>query len=161
MSAKPCRKCGGTERKYRSDRIGPCVKCSESYTNTLEYYYKNRDNNMMNYKWRLNKLYMMAKSRSSKKGRDINISTDYLIELWDLSGGRCAISGRPFELKYSDDGGPHPDGPSLDRVDSSKGYIIGNVRLVTYHVNTALSSFGEDKLIELMESITRYRKEVK
>ncbi|YP_001294641.1 endonuclease [Pseudomonas phage PA11] len=156
MSTKPCKVHGNSERYKRKGRIGACIKCHKEKNKVLESYYRSRDKNMMDYKWRLNKLCGMARGRAVKKERDFNISTEYLIELWHQQDGRCAISGAEFELRYSEDGGPHPDGPSLDRIDSDGGYVIGNVRLVTYHINTALSCFGEDRLLNLAHQIVKF-----
>jgi len=36
-----------------------------------------------------------------------------------------------------------PYGPSIDRIDSNKGYTKDNVRLVLVSVNIALNNFGE------------------
>ena len=152
---KPCKVCGGIERYSRPNRIGACIKCHRKNNKSLEGYYRHREKNMLDRSWRLNKLLVMAKSRATNKGRDFNITTEYLIELWDAQDGCCSVSGTPFELHYADNGGPHPDGPSLDRIDSKEGYIIGNVRLVTYHVNTALSCFGEERLIKLSNDIVK------
>lgn len=158
MSTKvrPCRKCGGTERYENPKRIGACIPCHHKNNKSLDSYYKSRERNMMDFKWRLNKLCNMAKNRSSKKDRAFNITTDYLVELWEIQEARCAVSGIPFELQYAVDGGPHIHGPSLDRIDANKGYEIGNVRLVTYHVNTALSNFGEEALLELAKKIVAF-----
>lgn len=153
---KPCRKCGGTDRYENEKRIGACIPCHKKANKSLENYYLNRNKNMMDYRWRLNKLCNMARSRANKKEKDFNISTEYLIELWDSTDGHCAVSGQKLVLEYSNDGGPHKHGPSLDRIDASRGYEIGNVRLVTYHVNTALSNFGEEALFELAKNIVAF-----
>lgn len=158
---KPCKNCGGTERyEHHTRATGACIPCHQKSNRSLESYYKNRERNMMDYKWRLNKLLNSAKNRATIKDRVFNISTEYLIELWDNSDGTCAVSGTPLVLEYSNNGGPHKHGPSLDRIDSSKGYEVGNVRLVTYHVNTALSNFGEEALLELANNIIDFNRGV-
>lgn len=157
---KPCVRCGSVERYSRKGGVlGPCKACV-SKVDTLKYYYEKRDENMMDYAWRLKKLCQMAKSRASKKEREFDITPEYLIELWAEQDGRCAISGIEIELQYSDNGGPHKHGPSLDRIDSSMGYTKGNVRIVTYHVNTALSNFGEEALMELAEQIVQQSRSI-
>lgn len=50
----------------------------------------------------------------------------------------CAVTGIPFV--YDVPG--HPLMPSLDRIDSSKGYTADNVRLVCWAVNCAASTWG-------------------
>lgn len=153
-------KCGGTERYEREyGRLGKCKNCAKK-VDTLKYYYEKREANMMSIEWRLKKLCQMAKSRAGKKDREFNLTPEFLHFLWEEQEGKCAVSGVFFELQYSDDGGPHKDGPSLDRIDASLGYTRDNVRLVTYHVNTALSNFGEEALICLAEQIVKQNRSV-
>lgn len=156
---KPCVRCGSLERYSRGGVLGRCVACAKK-TSTTKYYYANRDQNMMDSNWRLTKLCQMAKARALKKGRDFSLTPHTLFRLWESQGGRCAISGIQFELAYSDNGGPNKHGPSLDRIDSSLGYTEDNVRLVTYHVNTALTSFGEEALINLAEQIVKQNRKM-
>lgn len=157
---KPCIRCGGTERYARSHgRLGACKNCKKQ-VDTLKYYYEKREEHMMSIEWRLKKLCQMAKGRAIKKDREFALTPEFLQVLWEGQEGRCAVSGVPFELRYSDDGGPHKDGPSLDRIDAALGYTEDNVRLVTYHVNTALSNFGEDSLIYLAEQIVKQNRSV-
>lgn len=157
---KPCIRCGSTERYERKGGVlGPCKECAKK-VDTLKYYYLKREENMVDISWRLKKLCQMAKSRAGKKGREFNITPEFLLDLWEEQDGKCSISGIPFELNYSEDGGPHRNGPSLDRIDSSLGYTTNNVRIVTYHVNTALSNFGEEALMELAEQIVKQNRNV-
>lgn len=44
----------------------------------------------------------------------------------------CPISGR--ELLFVK--GKHPDGPSIDRIIPAKGYVRGNVRIISNYANT-------------------------
>ena len=70
-----------------------------------------------------------AKGRTGPAGRH-TIGINYLIKLFIKSKGRCALSGRAFDyIKKSE------DNASLDRIDSSKGYIYGNLQFVTKRVN--------------------------
>jgi len=165
---KPCGKCGGAERYERHGRLGACKACSkvsqEKYNEAnkdrlkgrhkkdLANYYKRRQENMANEEWRVNHLIGCAKNRAKKKGRDFDLTFEEVWGLWKKQGARCAISGRLFDLEYADSG-PNPDGPSLDRIDSEKGYTLDNIRFVTYQVNTALSCFGEQSLIQLCKDI--------
>lgn len=154
---KPCRVCGSTDRYPRTHRIGPCRPCHKKNRPDLAHYYRYREANMMDPQWRLNKLFRMAKSRATVKGREFTITLQDLLDLWEKQGGKCAVSGRAFELAFTDGDGPHPDGLSLDRVDANIGYTAGNVRLVTYHINTALSKFGEDALMQLALDIIKHK----
>lgn len=109
---------------------------------------------MLDYKWRLRKLTAMARNRAKVKNLDFNIDEGYLISLWDSSFGNCAVSRRSFDLKpFGKKGQVNPNAPSVDRIVPELGYTKGNIRLVTYHVNVALSEFGLDELIKLAKDV--------
>jgi hypothetical protein len=58
---------------------------------------------------------------------------------------RCAVTGVAFEFE----GKRNPFRPSLDRIDSSRGYEPGNVRLVTLAANLAMSNWGDETLLKM------------
>ena len=59
----------------------------------------------------------------------------------------CEITGYPFNL----DGGRTFDSPSLDRIDSTKGYTIDNVRVVLHCINAAMGDWGEGHLADVIK----------
>jgi len=100
----------------------------------------------------------MAKSRAKKKELDYNLTSDYLVELWNDQEGSCALSGRKFELgKAEKFRQVHPDAPSVDRIVPSKGYTQGNIRFLTYHCNVCVNEYGDEVLIKLMNDIINRR----
>lgn len=103
---------------------------------------------------RLSFLCAKAKSRAKRHGLPHDIDTPYLLELWEETGGRCRLTGRRFNLdKWGAKNCTGPDAPSVDRIEPALGYVRGNVRLVTAHVNFALASFGEEALRRLCADI--------
>lgn len=63
-----------------------------------------------------------------------------------IDRGVCEVTGFPFNLKD----GLTFDSPSLDRIDSKQGYLIENIRVVLHCMNSAMGSWGEEKLWEVM-----------
>lgn len=86
------------------------------------------------------------KNRSAKKGWSFDIDVQFIQELFDKQEGKCALTKIPFTFSptkhktYKKD----PFSPSIDRIDSSRGYTKDNVRIVCMVVNLALNEFGYD-----------------
>lgn len=117
---------------------GPRPKyCSSKCVNVGGYEIKK-----LNYEWRLNKLCAMAKNRAKTKDLQFNLSKQYLIDLWNANGGCCEVTKIPFELGNPEKGKVHPYAPPIDRINPELGYVKGNVRIVAYQLNVALSEFG-------------------
>lgn len=84
-----------------------------------------------------------AKRRSKQKRRDFNLTADIVRNLFESAAGRCQVTGIPFTINSEKRFHSHPFMPSIDRINSSLGYVDGNVRLVCYCVNIAMSQWGE------------------
>ena len=112
--------------------------------------------NMLRPEWRLKKLMSMAKGRAKKKELDFDLDLDYLKELWEESGGRCSLSGIELQLGRAEVGKVHPYAPSLDREIPHLGYTKGNVRIVAYQINVALSEFGVDQFDEMIRAYVQH-----
>jgi len=78
----------------------------------------------------------------------VAVSLQYLWELFLKQNRRCAITGQILEFSkyYKDDALATA---SLDRIDSSKGYIEGNVQWVHKNVNMAKKSLSDVDFIKL------------
>ncbi len=103
-------------------------------------------------RWRLSKLLAATRNRSKTKILSNDLDLDFLTELWAKNEGRCVLTGKLFNLSAWGSGRVHPDTPSIDRIIPSLGYVKGNVRLITYHMNMALSEFGTDRFEELAKA---------
>ena len=68
-----------------------------------------------------------------------------------IDAGFCELTGYPFDLTPAEEKGSRRfNGPSLDRIDSKKGYTRDNVRVVLNIVNYGLNIWSEDVLREVM-----------
>jgi hypothetical protein len=70
----------------------------------------------------------------------------------------CALSGEAITLpKNRTDfvGGGYT--ASLDRIDSSKGYIVGNVQWVHKDINFMKFTFSESRFIDLCKKVVNYQ----
>jgi len=130
------------------------LSCSVSFRNTnLSQEIRNQISQKLSEKWKNNKYgmgnqnnkkgdftFFLNKARQRKKEMDID--EDYLKSIWT---GYCAITNIPIEMKYYDNKSTLTTA-SIDRIDSSKGYIKGNVQFVAYGINLAKNSFTDNDL---------------
>lgn len=88
-------------------------------------------------KTREKKIHERAKSRANKKGWDFNIDvSDIILPEY------CPVLGIPLENSgdYS---------PSIDRINSFKGYIKGNICIMSYRANVLKNNATPEELIAI------------
>ncbi len=100
----------------------------------------------------LSKCLKAALSRSKSLGRPCDLDIDFLKQMMAKQNYLCAISGIPFEAKPSRKR-INPYRPSIDRIDSSVGYLRTNVRIVLAAVNLGMSDFGEQVYREICDAV--------
>ena len=93
-----------------------------------------------------------AKSRAKKKGWEFNIDLDYL---YAIAPEKCPVDGREFdwERKLENDNTLLLSIPSLDRIDSTKGYIKGNIAIIGDQWNRWKNNMNLDDLHKLMQYV--------
>lgn len=91
-----------------------------------------------------------AKRRATKDGRQFDITIEDLLPLPTV----CPVLG--IELNYAGTKvrGFVDTSPSIDRIDSSKGYIKGNVQIISWRANRVKS----DASVEELEAVIKYMK---
>jgi hypothetical protein len=101
-----------------------------------------------------------AKTRARERGLEFEEELSRLaVELYGVQGGRCALTGKAFDLQKIGAGqAKRPYAPSLDRIDSTSGYTGDNIRLVCQVVNFALNSYGEDVFTEIVNTASKFDK---
>lgn len=79
------------------------------------------------------------------------ISADALELIWNAQGGKCALTGWDMTMELGR--GSVPTNCSIDRVDSTKGYVVGNVQLACRAANVAKSDLTQADFITLCRSV--------
>jgi|APGre2960657373_1045057.scaffolds.fasta_scaffold72548_1 hypothetical protein len=94
-----------------------------------------------------------ARYRAKKKGIEFNL------ELSDVVIPKvCPVLKIPLSAGSSS-GGPRGCSPSLDRIDNTKGYIKGNVQVMSHKANTMKHCADNNELILFANWIKKtYRK---
>jgi hypothetical protein len=101
----------------------------------------------------LTRIYVKAKENAKARGIEFSINRDHVVMLFGKAGNRCQITGIPFNAFRPVGSTKRPWFPSLDRIDSSKGYTLDNCRMVCVAVNFAMGEWGEWVLRAIAEAI--------
>lgn len=96
---------------------------------------------------------IIDKARERRKYFDITI--EYAWNLYLQQERRCALTGMP--LCFSPSG--HSGTASLDRIDSDKGYVEGNVQWVLKEINMAKQSYSQDYFIHICHLVAKHNKD--
>lgn len=100
-----------------------------------------------------NEYFQGIKARARIKNLEMNITQEYMGDLFKLQRGICKLSGRKMILRsyYKDE-----NTASLDRIDSSKGYTVGNVQWVHKDMNTMKLDWSDSEFIEACKEVARH-----
>ena len=138
--------CGNTRWFEKSELVNPnrsftCHICAE----------KSRAENTTLKNGRVGELtltrYTKLKNSAIKRGYSFDISIEYLWNLFLQQKQICAITGDYI---------PTIQEASLDRIDSSKGYIEDNVQWVTYQANVSKHIMSMNELYEFCKKVLNH-----
>ena len=112
-----------------------CKKCMVIYTR------ESRKNNPA--QW----LYKAARNRAVHRGLEFDITRSDIIV-----PAICPVFG--IELKYTGGKcGGYDNSPSLDRIDSSKGYVKGNIWVISWKANRLKNDASIDELRAIADAM--------
>lgn len=179
MNKKPCvcKNCGKTYLLYvgeinRKNKKGTPFYCSHSCsgknnTSHLAEWNKSEENKKLcrkNCKNKIDKFTpfreLLKRCRSRKKDKDIElqITLEDIKEQWEAQEGKCPYLNETLVLPLTN-GKENKSNPnliaSLDRIDSSKGYIKGNIQIISRTLNYAKNSYDEKVLLNLIDLIEK------
>jgi hypothetical protein len=81
---------------------------------------------------------------------EFSITKEYAWNLYLLQHRKCALSN---EIIYFGATNKSPSTASLDRIDSTKGYVEGNVQWLHKDVNIMKNRFTQERFLQLCKSI--------
>ena len=91
-----------------------------------------------------------------RRSKEFDLSLEDLKEIWLDQKGVCPYSGISLELPtYTKPLTNELNKASLDRIDSSKGYIKENVQFVAYNINLMKSTLSHEDTINLCKQISK------
>ena len=151
------------ERSKRLKRPMFCTKsCAVSRGNrvtrrgTTAYLTKGRARDEFSpFRWFMARVRNRVEDRFGHRGKEQNLNLVYLKSLWETQQGKCPFTGWDMELPTTTgtwSGDSSPRRASLDRIDSSQGYVQGNVRFICVIANYAKNGFDDKALIEFCQA---------
>ena len=79
---------------------------------------------------------------SGKRYGESDLTLEYLSNLWQQQNGKCVYTGLNMDLpRTTGDNLDKPHSASLDRRDSGRGYLQGNVQFVCQFINLGKNRF--------------------
>jgi hypothetical protein len=106
------------------------------------------------------KLYGDIRKNAAARNIPYSLTRGDFDKLIERSGGCCMISGIPFDATPFIGSMRRPFAPSLDRIDSAQGYVVGNVRLVCVLVNLAMNQWGLEPLLHVARNLIGREREI-
>lgn len=105
--------------------------------------------------------YRIAHKRAVSYAIPFELTLEDLKELWESQTGICPYTGWQMFLPQTSteyngsDWTLRPECASLDRIDSSKGYIKDNVQFVSYMANCAKNRFSHEEMLRFCRAVAK------
>ena len=91
------------------------------------------------------------RNRAEKHGREFDLTEAFLQAL--LEPMTCAVTGIKLTYDWDGEGRTNPWAPSVDRIESTGGYTMDNVRVVCWAYNMAKNDWADDVVLALASAI--------
>lgn len=95
------------------------------------------------------KLLSGARGRSKKKRLECNLDSEWVRS--KLSFLKCEVTGFDLTIENGGKYKTHPLQPTLDRIDSSKGYTKENVQVVCWWYNAMKQDWTDEMMVNLIK----------
>lgn len=146
---KPCPNCGDKQSYLRRNYAimsynegKECKSCSNKKpeNNSHKGWIKGVLRTSFGYKYQ---------AQADIRGLDWNVTFEYLAELLIVQDFKCALTGWDIDAMEV-----NQNTASLDRIDSSKGYIEGNVQWVHKMVNMSKQQYTQEEFINMCKAVS-------
>jgi hypothetical protein len=100
---------------------------------------------------RAGRLCTWIRTRAARCGMEFDLTREWIAER--LAVGVCEVTGLPLELSKPPGSRFHPWAPSVDRIDSKKGYTQDNCRVVCWIYNMAKSEWSDEVVMTFAKAL--------
>lgn len=94
------------------------------------------------------------KDSAYSRDLDFDITPEYIWSIYELQNKKCALTGLEIDF-CQDNNKPYKRTASIDRIDSYKGYVEGNIQIIHKVVNLMKSHFDNDIFISVCNLIAK------
>jgi len=151
MTEKKCAKCGVVKpieafcrvRKNEEPRRSQCDVCRNSYKRNR--YLKYRAENLPRYIW------YSCRDRAKRRGLECTITIE---DIESIMVDVCPVLGIP--LTINEQRTSRDNSYSLDRIDNNKGYVPGNIQIISVKANNMKSNATLEELEALVAYMRRH-----
>lgn len=158
FDGKPCKKGHIAEKSVNGYA---CCECHREACNRYTQTEEQRQKRVARYR-RIHQenpwvhAFNRARERAKRKGIEFSVSIDDVQKVWPKDG-KCPILGIKLipRILMKDGTKSKTNSPSLDRLDSSKGYVKGNIAVISTRANL----IKNDGTIEEHAKIVEWMKE--
>ena len=95
-----------------------------------------------------------AKKRAEKKGVAFRLTRVYIES---IIPDKCPVFGTPFT--FMGNGAIKPESPALDRIIPSRGYIEGNIQIISVKANNIKSAYNSKDIFKVAEWLHKLEQE--
>jgi len=105
-------------------------------------------------KHRLSSIFWSSKQNAKKRNLEHNIDLEYIKDLFKIQKGLCYYTDKEMFIDTREKDN-NEDFVSLDRFDSSKGYIKGNIVLCRWIVNRMKNDINFKDFLQIVSEINK------
>jgi hypothetical protein len=102
-------------------------------------------------------LFANTRKNAGRRAIEFSVTQGQFLLMVEKQDGICAVTGMEFDFRPTAGGKKRPFFPSIDRIDSTKGYSAKNIRLVVTIANYAMNEWGAEPLFEMVDTIVQLR----
>lgn len=90
------------------------------------------------------------KKGAAKRDLEFTITPRYILDIWYKQKGKCKLTGKALILNHRE------RTASLDRIDSSKGYIRGNVQWINKNLQFVKGALLDEDFIKICKDVAAH-----
>ena len=135
--------------------VSQCKSCRANYNSSRKVLDRRKElAPIQRNKHRLNVIFWSSKQNAKKRNLEHSIDLEYIKELFEIQKGLCYYTGKEM---FSDtrEKENNENSVSLDRFDSSKGYIKGNIVLCRWVINRMKNDINFKDFLQIISEINK------